>query len=183
MKRSTSLAVALVVTAGLLAACSGSSGDKPSAATSRSAAAPSTAATSASDQAYNEALAAAEQKVGTAEEAARNQASPKTPESVITPLLIAWAAAEDSAADDLDGLTPPARAADANDHLVTALRDFADDLRAAVDSIKSTSKPWIKVLTTAMKGAKGPNELAAAANELNGLGYGTAAGPSPSPSG
>ena len=180
MKRSTTLAVALAVTTSLLAACGGSNDDKPSAASSRSAAtAPSTGATSAADQAYDAALAAAEQKVAQAEEAARSQASPKTPESVISPLLIAWAAAEDSAADDLDGLTPPAKAADANDHLVTALHDFADDLRAAVDSIKHTSKPWIKVLTTAMKGAKGPNELAAAASELNGLGYGTAAAPSP----
>jgi acyl-CoA reductase-like NAD-dependent aldehyde dehydrogenase len=135
---------------------------------------------SAADQAYNQALSDGEQKVATAEEAAHAKASPKTPVSEIAPLLDAWATALDSAADDLDGITPPQRAAAANDHLVTALHDFADDLRSAIDEMKSSNKPWLKILTSKMKGATGPQELDAAVKELNALGYGTGAAPSPS---
>ncbi|MEA2476468.1 MAG: hypothetical protein QOC87_667, partial [Actinomycetota bacterium] len=118
MKRSATLVVALVTAAGLFGACSGKSSNNstttpnPSTANSSPAAAP--AATSAADVAYDQALAAAEQKVSTAEEAARAKASPKTPVGQISPLLLAWAAADDSAGNDLDGLTPPAKAAAAN---------------------------------------------------------------------
>ncbi|MDQ3877941.1 MAG: hypothetical protein M3290_06290, partial [Actinomycetota bacterium] len=87
-----------------------------------------------------------------------------------------WADALDSAADDLSGITPPTKASDANDHLVTALHDFATDLRSTIDKMKTSSKPWIKVLTSTMSTAKGPHELDAAIKELNALGLGSSGG-------
>ncbi|MFN2593474.1 MAG: hypothetical protein ABR579_01130 [Actinomycetota bacterium] len=168
-------AAALVV-ATLLSACGGSS--SPSSSPSRnapssSASAPVGGGGTLSDQAYDQALAAAEQKVTTAESAARSKAKAKTPISVVTPLLTSWAAAMDSAADDLSSITPPTKATTANQHLVTALHDFATELRSAVDSIEKSKKPWLKVLSGIMQGAKGPTELEAAVKELNGLGYST----------
>lgn len=168
-KAGAALAALTLVIAGLAVACGGSDSSGGAAGATRSAA-------PISDQAYNDALSAAEQKVTTAEQAARNEASPQTPVSKITPLLESWAAAMDSAADDLSSITPPSKAASANDHLVTALHDFSTDLQSATDKIKSSSKPWLKTLTSIMSKAKGPQELDAAIKELNGLGYGSAAG-------
>lgn len=169
--RSTALAAIVVVVAVMAVSCGGSdSKDSANRPADRSTAAP------LSDQAYDQALAAAETKVSTAEQAAHNEAKPKTPVSKIAPLLEAWATALDSAADDLSGITPPAKAAAANDHLVTAVRDFATDLRSAIDKMKSSSKPWLKVLSSTMSQAKGPKELDAAVKELNNLGYGSSAG-------